>query len=370
MQQLYAATLSLLSAIVLTTCSCEPSQDRHAAPHVAAQASKPPPAPSAAPSVQAPEQDPAPQVAVETPPDPYEGWEQWCAPRMDEVVHCEDATDCPEDPFHPGKRMRCVHPWWAASDEGGDEYRECHPARPRGSERRWRKQRLQAIVKDRCRPRKGCDREALTAILQLEALKESSYRPWARHRLNADLEANATAYWRMADYYGHELEGRRLVLHDEGNRHYRYHTRWRTGLGYFGMNAAGFAWEWSPEAPPEVLCREEVAVEVWLRRARRVHRKLTSGIDCDRDPANGREFHGTARDGGVSWYDLHNGVNVGKLCPTTKKRQAAFVRRAQNEDLDPWATVSAEDLGEPVERSDQLDWSERITAKLDQIERP
>ncbi len=331
---------------------------------------------------------PAPQAAsqaaqVADPPEPepvapdvYAGHQGWCAPIYRSF--CDEKVECPDDPFHPGK-MRCVHPYWMQDPNTN----VCAVNYPKRSERIWRKDRLEFVVDDRCDG--GCDRRALTAMLSLEALKESTWRPWIRHRLNPDHEANQRAHMTHAERYGHAVKqvdrmvprGNRevkrtydvLSYQDDGNPHYREPERWQYGLGLFGMNAAGFTFEWDDMAPPEVLCLEPVAVEAWLRRARRSHRKLVSGIDCDRDGV--REFHGTgARDGvqvgAPSWWDLHNAVNVGTLCPTSEERRRKFAARAERVDLDPMAPVAYEDLGIPVDDDSQNTWA---GALLEQMER-
>jgi len=228
--------------------------------------------------------------------------------------------------------------------------------------------------------------------LLLEAWKESTFRPYVRHRLNPDLEANNKAWTRYANRYGHvqKLETRKyrnrsgeLVEREvavgvkmtlEGNTHYPQQWRWATGLGLYGMVASGFVFEWSGDAPPEVLCRMEIATEVWLRRARQVWPKIAHGLDCDSDGV--KDFWGSAVDGSgelvnkPSWYDIHNGVNVGRLCPRSHGRQQMFVKRAEKIDLDPYGAVRLTDLGTPVDFDGQIAWADAMRAQLEQMDAP
>lgn len=286
------------------------------------------------------------------PVDPYAGWDNWCAPL--ERPGCQSAADCPPDPHRPGATQKCVRPGWARAENL--DYRVCVSAWPRRAERNWRVDRLGVFVAERCG--RDCDRHSLLALLRLEAQKESSMRPWARHRLNPDREANRLGWHRHAARYGHRTEGGQVVFDAGGNVHYRERDRWSTGLGYFGANAALHTATWDPAAPPEVLCLEVPATETWLRRARRARAKIASGIDCDGDGE--REFHGTACGADQcepSWYDIHNAVAAGKLCPASRKRQDAFVRRAQGVELDPYGPVRAEDLGQPIPTDPDEQWA-------------
>ena len=325
---------------------------------------------------------PSEAVQVADPPktepvtrDVYAGHQGWCAPL--DRPYCHEQSECPDDPFHPGK-MRCVHPYWMESEE----INVCAINYPKRAERLWRRSRLAYVVDDRCDG--GCDRRALTNMLALEALKESTWRPWVRHRLNPDHEANKLGHLNHAERYGHVIgEVKRMVKRgnryversvdaieysEDGNPHYRDMYRWEYGVGLFGMNAAGFTFEWDNMAPPEVLCLEPVAIEVWLCRARRSHRKLVSGVDCDRDGS--REFHGTAavdgqQVGAPSWYDLHNAVNVGTLCPTSRARQRRFEDRAEKVGLDPFAPVAYKDLGSPIDEESQNTWAGALLQELE-----
>ena len=153
---------------------------------------------------------------------------------------------------------------------------------------------------------------------------------------------------------------------EDPNPHYEEHGRWTTGLGWYGQNAALFAFEWDPSAAPEVLCNEVIATEVAMRRGRRVIGKLESGVDCDGEP--GREFHGLACDGDgchPSWYDVHNGTQRGDLCPVGEGPQKAFARRARKNGLDPFSRVTKPMLGLPIKREGQDERAAQLTARLE-----
>ena len=354
-----------------------------ACPHEPAQVERNPALMLAPSSVTS--EPPASQVA-EVLEDPYAGYSTWCAPLVRE--DCETSAECPPDPFHGGRAQRCVHPWWAKDDP---EYRVCAIGYTGPRERRYRRSQIERVGRDRCNGKKECNGDVIK-ILLLEAWKESTFRPYVRHRLNPDLEANDKAWVRYADRYGHgqvfetrkyrnkagDLVERKVAvgveLQPTGNRHYRKQWRWTTGLGLYGMVASGFAFEWAADAPPEVLCRIEIATEIWLRRARQVWPKIAHGLDCDRDGV--KDFWGSAVDEAgepmdePSWYDMHNAVNVGRLCPRSYGRQQMFVKRARKLELDPYGPVRLTDLGTPVELDEQMAWAEAIRAELEGMEAP
>jgi hypothetical protein len=243
---------------------------------------------------------------------------------------------------------------------------QCRPRDPGPAEQAWRRARLAALVEARCGA--GCNQRALTALLWLEALKESSFRPWARHRMQGDLHANARSWTSRAEKYGHRSDADGLQLEVDGNPHFAEPERWSTGLGLYGSNAALHTSAWDPMAPPEVLCREEIATEAWLRRARASVAKIASGIDCDGDGK--REYRGLACNDagcGPSWYDVHNATAAGKLCPSDVERMRKFARRAKTVGLDPWARVRIADLGEPIPRETQNEVARELRARMDAV---
>lgn len=331
-------------------------------------------------------EEPSEALVAEVVPDPYEGYSSWCAPLVRQ--DCETHADCPADPFHGNAPQRCVHPWWAKDDP---DYRVCAIGYTGPRERRYRRKQIELVAKDRCNGKKECNGD-VAKILLLEAWKESTFRPYVRHRLNPDLEANDKAWTIYASRYGHEtryetrkwrnrqrklIEGQVAVgvtMKPDGNRHYAKQWRWATGLGLYGMVASGFAFEWDPQAPPEALCRIEIATEVWLRRARQVWPKIAHGLDCDHDGE--KDFWGSATDpegrplDEPSWYDLHNAVNVGRLCPLGASRRALFEARAAKLDLDPYGPVRLTDLGTPVSPENQAEWARAMQDRLADMDSP
>lgn len=290
---------------------------------------------------------------------PEQPWRQWCeSPKR---IPCKQAgsAECPDGP--DGRQMVCVLPWW----DDGRKQPVCSPKFPGRSQQRATQQRLRNLVAHVCRApswwergmglhpycwrhKRGgsckarCNPDALTAFLSTVALRESSWRPWKRHKLNPDVEAALAAWERRRDVFA-------------GSPHYPDKARWSQGTGLYGMNPALFLDAWDPHAAPEVLCRLPEATLVALRRLRKAWHKYRAGVPCG-DSA----YHGGAiersQDGSwsrplPSWTDLHRAVWVGSLCPVGRDR--LFERRARREGLDPSAPVTLEMLGEPVDRDAQ-----------------
>lgn len=337
-----------------------------------------------APSV--PEEE---QVAL---PD-YEGWEGWCEPHEYEAM-CQTHTDC-EGIEHPAKRpLRCVHPWWAK----GSDVKVCAPGYAGKTERDWRLNRLRSLVGEyfeedahcadgvgvgkqhwRCQ-RRWRKAETLTKFLRLVSLRETSYRPWKRHRLSPDQAANDRAYVRQAKRYGVEVKtvcanGQKRCKKSEKiislvtptksdfNPHYNDLWRWHYGLGLYGQVSALHVAAWDPMAPPEVLCREVVATESYLRAMRSNWAKLSGGVHCNR----GKDDEFVRQVDNPTWMDLHHAVAGGSTCPKPGWPKAAkqFQKRADRVGLDPDQPVTLDMLGEPVSRDTQYEYLLDVESKLD-----
>jgi len=303
------------------------------------------------------------------------------------------------DVHHPGRRQKCVR-------VRGSGTRVCTTRFPGAAEKAWRADRIEHIVRDRCTGK--CKFRTLVTVLTSNAMRESSMRPWVRHKLNPDSKANRLAYLRYAKTYGHERvkHKSRITLKDTGNPHYADKERWSFGLGYYGMIAAGWVATWDRMAPPEILCREPVAIEVWLRRARGTLRKVAGGVDCEgyrckpNDPETGKtfvstdgtcpathhrvrgdgkkDFWGSATSMGTpihkpAMYDITHAISSGRLCPGPKSK-ARFARKMRAYGVAPFGRIRLRDLGTPVPRhcdaedpdcEDQASWLERISTELD-----
>lgn len=310
--------------------------------------------------------------------DPYEGWQQWCEPYGYDIV-CKDHDDCEGVyPNHPAQRpMRCFNPWYAKKNP---EYEVCAPGYARNLELEWRKNRLREIVRQQyfgeteyCaldgRPihkeNWKCQRatrqgDKLTNFLLIPYDRETSRRPWKRHRLEVDLRANRTAWFRHANVYGWEPikneKGhfvRMEKIDEEASPYYNERHRWHYGLGPFGQNVALYLRYWDKQAPPEILCREGNAVETYLRNARRILKNLKNGIRC-----NGEYYE----DKNPTWEIVHRAASSGKICPSTgleknAKKMAEKVRNfridAREHGIDPEEVVTLEMLGRPIAEEDQ-----------------
>jgi hypothetical protein len=261
----------------------------------------------------------------------------WCEP-LDQPF-CETTSDCTDG-------ARCVTPWWAAE---ATDVRVCARPMPTRSERRWRSSRLRVYVDHVCNRADGCEPDDIHALFRVLALRESTWRPWKRHRLSVDLDAARAAWELHRDTYA-------------SNPAVADPDRW-TSVGLLGQNPAIWLRHWDTDAPPEVLCGEVEGPEVFRRVAIEAVRKIADGVQCD-----GETFTGTAKGGGPSWYDVSR-VNSGRLCPGSGEHRDAFAARARRVGLDPWAPVSVADLGEPIPRDRQDEIAAEIRAKMDAVPR-
>ena len=356
--------------------------------------------------------------------DPYAGWADWCEP-LDYDVPCQKHTDCAHIEHVSRRALRCVHPWWA---KGAPEYKICAPGYSKRQERLWRRARLREIVAQAyfgeaevceawewtpVRSKRGnvrkyervfdngkplhrqfwkCTRvqgraEKLTKFLNVVYGRETSKRPWKRHRL--DVEPNREAWIHEAEAYGWKVElacpnGRKRCKNsskivkrfypdpeaDRYNPHFEDRWRWRYGLGGYGKNAAYGAQDWDRFAPPEILCLEVPGTEAYLRDGRRAVRVYSGS----RPPTcSGAPFRGRAVDPATgeflerpSWVDVHRVASGGKWCPHPGKGEA-FRVRARREGLNPDEPVTLDMLGDPLPRETQNEVAQRILARLEQV---
>lgn len=328
----------------------------------------------------------------------YAHWHDWCEP-LDYEHQCETNADCKDlEADAIGRPLRCVRPWWSR----GNKLKLCAPGYATQDERQWRRDRLREIVRQqyfdeveycaldgrpiaeehwRCQ-KEWKKAEQLTKLLWLVYIRETSARPWKRHRLNPDLSANKHAWVRRAESYGWDIDlkcdnGHKrcsdkhlYVAHQKpmedkpSNPHYADMYRWQYGLGAFGQNAALWTDTWDKMAPPEILCLEVPAFETYLRRARRVVSILKSGVDCDGD---GKKDYWKQQ---PTFLDVHRGTSGGKVCPATsknaKKHEQGFRKRAQRVGLNPDEVVSVATFGKPIERANQNDRLAEIYAVLEE----
>ena len=310
-------------------------------------------------------------------PEPYAGWKLRCEP---EVALCRTNKDC-DVVHHPAaKPLRCIKPWWSKQDEKGNWTKVCSPGWSNRAERQWRRDRLRRFVMfayfdeiGNCIPDSRtlreqpweCQRERrkgnrLTKFLWTVYHRETTGRPWKRHRLNGDIRLARDAWMSSGDRYGHtevkevvqwrDRKGKlrkgkhtiALKFTNEGNPYYRQRWRWNYGLGPYGQNAAFWVAAWDPMAPPEILCGEVESTESYLRGARRSWRKLRGGIKC------GDKLYRPQ----VTWEILHRAIAGGKLCPARSPSEG-FRRRARKKGLDPDQVVTLAMLGRPIDRETQ-----------------
>lgn len=281
--------------------------------------------------------DPEPTIAEVSGPDPRS---LWCEP-LDQPF-CTEQRDCMDG-------TRCVTPWWAVT---GTTAKVCARPMPDRAERRWRADRLRVMVDRQCSRSSGCEPNSLHAYLRILALRESTWRPWKRHRLDPDLDAARSAWSKHADKFA-------------GNQAAANPERFSAGIGMYGMIPALWLPRWDPMAPPEVLCGEVEATEAHLRAARDHVRKVARGVDCDGDGE--ADYWGSAENH-PSWYDVSR-TNSGKLCPGSRAHQDAFEARARRVGLDPWAPVGVRMLATPIEVDGQDAYADSIRTAMDELGR-
>lgn len=158
-------------------------------------------------------------------------------------------------------------------------------------------------------------KDEVISVLHVWALRESSYRPWARHKKSSDQSVAAVSWRRAAWVYGWKVlwpQPRKSFdtiqyerTSTRPNPTYTDPERWVTGgLGLFGMIPAYNVWLYDRDAPPEVLCDPEAAVLVALRKINRAIVLYKA----------------------KTWVDVNNVFGVGKMDPRPKY-EAMFSRR-------------------------------------------
>ncbi len=196
----------------------------------------------------------------------------------------------------------------------------------------------------------------------------------------------------MAEAYGHKqvLErryGRRdgklvpfdypigVEIIEGGSPHYKDEFRWQFGLGPFGQNTALWVHSWDVNAPPEILCQEVPAIELYLRRARRVVADYQHGIDC-----GGVKYHGMSikiLENGQevvveqpSWVDIHRATSGGKYCPRKSKKASFYNKklrgRLKSVGIRPDEPVTADMLGEPIPKDIQNERAMELLSILEE----
>lgn len=373
-----------------------------------------------------PEQAPVVQTTAR-----YAGWQGWCEPEVYETP-CKENVDCADLPHVARRPLRCIRPRWSEKDDvrnaDGSPLKICAPGFSARQEQAWRQARLRELVAQayfdepkhcpdwswepgrRSFARKWengrptheqhwrCTQELAPAqkladFLWVPYLRETTARPWKRHRLDPDQQANEQAWVRLADRYGWQVNmacdnGRKRcskahkVIVDYYpdpkaevfNPHYGDRHRWQ-GLGGYGKNSALGVSDWDRLAPPEILCLEVPGTEAYLRDARHgVEVFRGSGAPCP----DGR-YHGRAIrvvDGveqtvaEPSWIDVHRVASGGKFCPRDTKYEGLFRKRMQAVGLNPDEPVTLDMLGRQIPRATQHETADQILARLEAVLAP
>ncbi len=396
---------------------------------------------------QAPEPEPEPQEATK---ELYAGWGSWCEP-MHYEIECKTHKDCEGKTHVSGRNdaLKCLHPWWA---EKGSDLRICNPGGASRTERRWRYARLRELVgqayfdetehcewaweveenkhgtksfnrvwadgKQMHHQNWRCQREwarakKLTDFLWVPYKRETSARPFKRHRLDPDAAANAKAWVKEASVYGWKIElacaqpkrtakncpryrhgpmkGKRMLYvksaepdpeAEQVNPHYGEEYRWSYGLGPVGKNTGYGVQDWDIMAPPEVLCLEVPGIEASMRDIRgavKVYRG-TRPPTCDGEPYRGRAIKIVEDENGEkievevdapSWYDVHRVASAGAWCPkksakATKLRRN-FTKQMKARGLRPAEPVTEAMVGNPIPKEGQIQRATELLAHLDSV---
>lgn len=221
-------------------------------------------------------------------------------------------------------------------------------------------------------------------LLWIWALRESSYRPYKRHRLNPDQEAAYTAWQRFRHTDAREQHYRDIMkkssakdgtndfwkakaaLHRtlvyKDNPTYEARWRWSTGYGLYGMQPIYHVKRWDRNAPPEILCDPVVATvtAVWAARTIRdncvsmgfpgtyetVNRGYSSG-HCKLRPGWSKYFQRRAERAGLDASEL---AQLGKAWPkkTTDRDEVLAHMRAKIAEDD--ARVAEEELARETKK--------------------
>ncbi|NVB37903.1 hypothetical protein G6O69_08655 [Pseudenhygromyxa sp. WMMC2535] len=191
-------------------------------------------------------------------------------------------------------------------------------------------------------------------LLELWALRESTYNPYAIHVLNPDLEASATSwrkhrwdperaaqleesmaalgardpeYWqakaelaRISRFRGNDFYDALVefeVVDRDGARARRRTSYWGYGYGPYGFNPTYFLATWDAEAPPWVFCNDDglaaIVTAIWAAREHQreceslgfegsyevVNRRFSAG-HCAARPKADRRFGERARRRGLA----------------------------------------------------------------------
>lgn len=370
--------------------------------------------------------------------DPYAGAERWCEPLSYDQT-CKDHSDCADIEHVAQRPLRCFHTKMAhrdgLQDEHGNPLKFCAPGQTGPVELEWRRARLRDLVGQlyfdepgRCpawswdlrgkghnarfvqqwedgRPlhqqHYRCQREwkaaeHLAAFLWVPYKRETTARPWARHRLDADQHANEQSWVREASAYGWVIDlacsnGKKRCKNDKlvvadfhpdpaaehSNPFYGDRYRWQFGLGGFGKNTGYGVQDWDLAAPPEILCLEVPGTESYLRDARHaVDVFRGGGVSCGDATYRGLALR-VLEDGSAqvveepSWIDVHRVASAGKFCPrvdgTGRKYEAMFRKRMEFEGLRPDEPVTREMLGRAIPRETQNEQAMQALARLDAV---
>lgn len=130
-----------------------------------------------------------------------------------------------------------------------------------------------ALIKKTCRAM-GVGSEDCKFFYGVISGRESSHRPWVRHKLPGDQAAALVSYMRNSHEYGWSVrwsDDGDLEYMEYGESQNEYFTdasRWSYGLGLGGLNVSYHLSKFDNLAPPEILCDTVINTMVQITIAR------------------------------------------------------------------------------------------------------
>lgn len=170
-------------------------------------------------------------------------------------------------------------------------------------------------------------------LLLLVAKRESDYQSGIYHTKSEDLIASNKAWERLhnSTYYLNNTYSNNSDL-------------WQT-YGLFGMNSNYFVYLWSENANPKIMCDPINDVIFYKLKSEEIFDKLEKS-ECK-----------------TNWYNIHKGVNNGKVCRGDKLNKR-FIERAKGRNLKHKRDVNRKELGVEISNPEIYSRIVRLKWKL------
>lgn len=142
------------------------------------------------------------------------------------------------------------------------------------------KEEILRLITKTCKA-SGVDAGSCKYFRSIVSARESSHRPWVRHRLNEDVSAALTSYFSNDATYGwranwddgaRKKEDLSMIrfspVGDEQNPYFVDPQRWIFGLGLGALNISYHLGKFDKMAPPEILCDPVINTMIQIKIAR------------------------------------------------------------------------------------------------------